>query len=185
MRAHEASLTSSRLQSMDRWMRILELLAEKPMRTKELADMAGFKWTTTQRALANLRERDYVRRDEDSGLHYIGLRMFSIGASYLNDHALLNISRSAMRALSDQTDGFVQVAERDGHCSTAIASVEPCNAAHAIAAFSMLGRRYPLHVGARGLVLLAYSQPDFVEEYLRSPLISLTAHSIADPAELR
>ncbi len=166
-------------------MRILELLAERPMRAKDLADAMGSKWTTTHRTLTYLRDNGYVWRDEDSGLHYVGRRMFSIGAAYLNHHALLNNSLPAMRTLSDEIGGFVQIAERDGTFSTAIASVEPRSPADSITASSMLGRRYPLHTGARSLVLLAYADTEFVEEYLASPLEPLTKFSITDAQELR
>ncbi|MFI1016038.1 IclR family transcriptional regulator [Streptomyces sp. NPDC020965] len=173
------------LQSMDRGMRILELLAERPMRAKDLADALGSKWATTHRTLTYLRGSGYVRRDEDSGLHYVGRRMFSIGAAYLGNHALLNNALPAMRALADEMGGFVQIAERDGAFSTAIASVEPRTPADSITASSMLGRRYPLHTGARSQVLLAYADAEVVEEYLASPLEPLTMFSITDPQELR
>lgn len=173
------------LQSMDRGMRILELLAERPMRAKDLADALGSKWATTHRTLTYLRDSGYVRRDADSGLHYVGRRTFSIGAAYLNNHTLLNNALPAMRALSDELGGFVQIAERDGTFSTAIASVEPRTPADSITASSMLGRRYPLHTGARSHVLLAYAEEEFIEEYLAAPLEPLTRFSITDPAELR
>ncbi|MEU0686944.1 IclR family transcriptional regulator [Streptomyces uncialis] len=181
----EGSTPAPTLQSMDRGMRILELLAERPMRAKELADALGSKWATTHRTLTYLRGSGYVRRDEDSGLHFVGRRMFSIGAAYLDNHALLNNALPAMRALSDERGGFVQIAERDGMFSTAIASVEPRTPADSIMASSMPGRRYPLHTGARSQVLLAHADPELVEEYLASPMEPLTEYSITDPEELR
>ncbi|MGW6457645.1 IclR family transcriptional regulator [Streptomyces sp. NPDC055078] len=181
----KASTTAPTLQSMDRGMRILELLAERPMRAKDLADALNSKWATTHRSLAYLRDNGYVWRDEGSGLHYVGRRMFSIGAAYLKNHPLLNTALPAMRALSDELGGFVQIAERDGMFSTAIASVEPRTPADSITASSMLGRRYPLHTGARSQVLLAYAGADVIEEYLASPLEPLTQFSVTDPAELR
>ncbi|MEU0987303.1 IclR family transcriptional regulator [Streptomyces sp. NPDC005953] len=179
------SASAPTLQSMDRGMRILELLAERPLRAKELADALGSKWATTHRTLTYLRNSGYVRRDEDSGLHYVGRRMFSIGAAYLDNHALLNNALPAMRALSDELGGFVQIAERDGAFSTAIASVEPRTPADSITASSMLGRRYPLHTGARSQVLLAYAGEEAIEDYLAGPLKPLTKFSITDPRELR
>lgn len=167
-------------------MLFLELLAERPMRAKELADATGAKWTTAHRTLAYLREKGYVERDEVSGLHYVGRRLFSIGVSYVNEHPLLNAGRSLLRSAADETRGFVQIAERDGGHSVALASVEPRTPPPTSAlTYSMLGRRYPLHTGARGHVLLAYSDPEFIEEYLDRPLAALTEHSITDPSRLR
>jgi DNA-binding IclR family transcriptional regulator len=172
------------LQSMHRGMLFLELLSERPMRAKELADATDTKWTTAHRTLAYLRDHDYVWRDTQSGLHYVGRRMFSIGMSYLDEHAIVNAGRPLLRSVADETGGFLQIVERDGFSSTAVAHVEPRTPIPALA-FNMLGRRFPLHTGARGQVLLAYSPPEFLDEYLSRPLAALTPHSITDPEELR
>ena len=174
------------MRSMDRGMRILELLAERPMRAKEIAQATGSPWTTAHRTLSYLREQGFVRRDDASGLHYVGRRLFHMGVSYLHDHPLLRSSRPLLRTVSDRTGGFVQIAERDGRLSIGVASVEPRSPDPSlIAAGAMLGHRSPLHTGARGHVLLAYSDPEFIEEYLAGDLVALTKFSITDPKELR
>jgi DNA-binding IclR family transcriptional regulator len=48
-----------------------------------------------------------------------------------------------------------------------------------------LGYAFPLHAGSKGQVLLAYADPEFIEEYLARPLAKLTPKTITDPGELR
>ncbi|MDI9972193.1 IclR family transcriptional regulator [Rhodococcus sp. IEGM 1307] len=184
--AHEPEKKSenSTMQSMDRGMHMLELLAEQPMRAKELAEATGAKWATAHRTLTYLRDKGFVRRDDTTGLHYVGRRMFAIGSAYLGDHPLFTTSEPLMRTAADRINGFVQIAERDGHSSVAIASVEPRIPVPTLS-YANTYRAYPLHTGARGLVLLAYCPDEFIDSYVQGPLRSFTEYTITDPAELR
>ncbi|QKW09693.1 helix-turn-helix domain-containing protein [Streptomyces sp. NA04227] len=146
-------------------MQMLEYLAEKPMRAKELAERTSTKWATAHRTLAYLREHGFVRRDEATGLHYVGRRLFAIGSSYLSEHPLFHTGEPLMRTASDRVSGFVQLAERDAYASIAIASVEPRTPIPSLS-YANTYRPYPLHVGARGLVLLAFAPDDFIDAYL-------------------
>ncbi len=172
------------MQSMHRGMQMLELLAVRPMRAKELADATGTKWATAHRTLSYLRENGFAGRDDSTGLHYVGRRLFSIGNAYLRDHPLFNTSEPLTRNSADKINCFVQIAEREGDASVVIASAEPRTPIPSISfAHSFMPR--PLHAGARGLVLLAFCPEDFTERYLGSPLRSLTERTITDPDALR
>ncbi|MEU0987314.1 IclR family transcriptional regulator C-terminal domain-containing protein [Streptomyces sp. NPDC005953] len=157
--------TSSSMQSMHRAMQMLEYLAEKPMRATELAERTSTKWATAHRTLAYLREHGFVHRDEATGLHYVGRRLFALGSSYLSEHPLFHTGEPLMRNASDRVAGFVQIAERDAYASIAIASVEPRNPVPSLS-YANTYRPYPLHIGARGLVLLAFAPAAFTDAYI-------------------
>ncbi|MFE4663738.1 IclR family transcriptional regulator [Streptomyces sp. NPDC056716] len=157
--------TSSSMQSMHRAMQMLEYLAEKPMRATELAERTSSKWATAHRTLVYLREHGFVHRDEATGLHYVGRRLFAIGSSYLNEHPLFHTGEPLMRTAADRVGGFVQIAEREAYASIAIASVEPRDPVPSLS-YANTYRPYPLHVGARGLVLLAFAPDDFCAAYV-------------------
>ncbi|MGW6460828.1 IclR family transcriptional regulator [Streptomyces sp. NPDC055078] len=154
------------MQSMHRAMQMLEYLAEKPMRATELAERTSSKWATAHRTLAYLREHGFVRRDEATGLHYVGRRLFAIGSSYLSEHPLFHTGEPLMRTASDRVGGFVQLTERDAYASIAIASVEPRRPIPSLS-YANTYRPYPLHIGARGLVLLAFAPDEFSDAYVR------------------
>jgi DNA-binding IclR family transcriptional regulator len=47
------------------------------------------------------------------------------------------------------------------------------------------GYHFPLHSGSKGLVLLAYADPEFIDEYLGAELQALTPATMTDPAAVR
>ncbi|MFE9664328.1 helix-turn-helix domain-containing protein [Streptomyces sp. NPDC005955] len=175
--------TSSSMQSMHRAMQMLEYLAEKPMRASELAERTSSKWATAHRTLVYLREHGFVHRDEATGLHYVGRRLFAIGSSYLNEHPLFHTGEPLMRTAADRVGGFVQIAEREAYASIAIASVEPRVPIPGLS-YANTYRPYPLHIGARGLVLLAFAPDDFCAAYVDHFTSVEDETAIADAAEL-
>ncbi|MFE0421743.1 IclR family transcriptional regulator [Streptomyces sp. NPDC058953] len=150
---------------MHRAMQMLEYLAEKPMRATELAERTATKWATAHRTLAYLRDHGFVRRDEATGLHYIGRRLFAIGSAYLSEHPLFHTGEPLMRTAADRVGGFVQLAERDAYASVVIASAEPRVPVPSLF-YANTYRSYPLHIGARGLVLLAFAPAEFADAYI-------------------
>ncbi|MER5768137.1 IclR family transcriptional regulator C-terminal domain-containing protein [Streptomyces sp. NPDC001985] len=177
--------TSSSMQSMHRAMRMLEHLAEKPMRATELAERTSSKWATAHRTLAYLREHGFVHRDEATGLHYVGRRLFAIGSSYLSEHPLFHTGEPLMRNAADRVGGFVQIAEREAYASIAIASVEPRDPVASLS-YGNTYRPYPLHIGARGLVLLAFAPAEFSDAYISHfASVEDDETGIGDPAALR
>jgi DNA-binding IclR family transcriptional regulator len=104
--------------------------------------------------------------------------MYSIGIAYLDNHVLVQASRALLGPVAEASGGIVQVAEREGRTSIVLAHVEPR------IAYGGVGRRLPLHIGARGQVLLAFAGAEFIEEYVSQPLEPVGENSITDRAEL-
>ncbi|WP_455359628.1 IclR family transcriptional regulator [Streptomyces sp. SYSU K21746] len=169
---------------MHRAMQMLEYLAEKPMRATELAERTSTKWATAHRTLSYLRDHGFVRRDEATGLHYVGRRLFAIGSAYLSEHPLFHTGEPLMRTAADRTGGFVQLAERDAYASVVIASVEPRDPIPSLS-YANTYRPYPLHVGARGLVLLAFAPDEFIDAYIDHFSTAEEEGAIDDPASMR
>lgn len=172
------------MQSMHRAMQMLEYLAEKPMRATELAERTSSKWATAHRTLVYLRENGFVRRDEATGLHYVGRRLFAIGSSYLSEHPLFHTGEPLMRNAADRLGGFVQIAERDAYASIAIASVEPRVPVPGLS-YANTYRPYPLHIGARGLVLLAFAPAEFSDAYIQHFAAAEDETAISDTVALQ
>lgn len=164
-------------------MAVLEEIAERPMRAKEVAEALGIKWTTAYRTIAYLHDNGFLeKRDDASGLYHIGSRLYYIGSSYVNHLPVLQSSEPYLRAAAEDTGATVQLVERYRRRSVVLSVVEPTSSAHIPK--TTIGWHFPLHCGAKGQVLLAYAEPAFVQEYLRAPLQALTPHTITDPGEL-
>lgn len=170
------------LQGLGRSMAILEALADRPMRAKELSDALGVKWTTAYRALAYLVDNGYLKRDEATGVYYIGSRLYYIGSSYVANLPILQVSRPYLKAAAEETGGTAQLCERDGFRSVVLSVFE---AKSEYIPKTTIGYHFPLHCGSKGQVLLAYAGDALIEEYLARPLEMLTPHTLADPVRLR
>jgi DNA-binding IclR family transcriptional regulator len=171
------------LQGVGRAMAMLELLADRPMKAKELTETLGIKWTTAYRTLAYLRDNGYLARDDSTGVYYIGSRLYYIGSSYVNHLPILQGSGPYLKAAAEETGATVQLVERDRYRSVALLVLEPTEGEYIPK--TTIGYHFPLHCGAKGQVLLAYAEPDLIEEYLSRPLHALTPHTTTDPDQLR
>ena len=163
-------------------MDVLEVLADSPMRAKELADLLEIKWTTAYRTLAYLGDNGYLKRDGATGNYYIGSRLYYIGSAYVAHLPILQVSRPYLKAAAEETGATVQLVERDGYRSVVLNVFEPSSD---YIPKTTIGYHFPLHCGSKGHVLLAYAGPDFIEEYLSHPLEVLTPYTITDPDGLR
>lgn len=170
------------LQGVGRAMEILEAVAARPMRASEIAERLSLKWTTAYRSLAYLLESRYLRRDDATGVYSVGPRLYYLGQAYLRNHPLRDAGAQALRALAYETGGSAQLNEREGFQATVLMAVD--------ATLEMIPKttpefHFPLHTGAKGLTLLAFSEPSVFEEMIRRPLAALTEASITDPDVLR
>lgn len=163
-------------------MAVLEELADRPMRAKELAKALGIKWTTAYRTLAYLRDNGYLKKDDATGIYYVGPRLYYVGSSYVASLPIIQASRPYLKAAADETGAAAQLVERDRLRSIALLVFE---AKSEYIPKTTIGFHFPLHCGSKGHVLLAYAEPDFIEEYLSGPLETLTPHTITDPDLMR
>lgn len=179
--AAKAASSYTSLQGVGRALEVLEAVADRPMRASEIAERLGLKWATAYRSLAHLCEARYLRKDDASGIYYIGPRMHLIGEAYLVNHPLLDAGADALRALAHDADASAQLNEREGFVATVLMAVDP----HLeIIPKTTPEFNFPLHAGSKGHVLLAYSDPDVFKEMTNAPLVSLTEKTITDPGEL-
>lgn len=171
------------LQGVDRALRTLEALAERPMRTSDLAEELGISWATLQRTLAQLESAEFIERD-DAGLFRIGRKTWLLGSTYLVGHRLLELAIPLLsRASAEIPSAVLQLVERSGGTSVVLHSHEA--ASSEVITRTTYGYHFPLHCGSKGLVLLAHEDDEFIEDYLSRPLISLTPQTLTDPDELR
>jgi DNA-binding IclR family transcriptional regulator len=153
------------------------------MRAKDLAEALGIKWTTAYRTIAYLHDNGFLERDDATGLYYIGARLYYIGSSYVNHLPVLQASGAHLQEAAERAGATVQLVQRYGARSVVLAVAEPTGVSHIPK--TTIGWHFPLHCGAKGQVLLAYSDQGFIDEYLEAPLQGLTPYTVTDPDELR
>jgi DNA-binding IclR family transcriptional regulator len=178
----EGARAYAALQGVGRAVEVLEAVAERPMRAKEIAEVLGLKWTTAYRTITYLYEHRYLRRDDASGTYSIGPRLYFLGQAYLLDNPLLAAGAQTLRALAYETGANAQLNEREGTVAMVLLAVD---AKLEIIPKTTAEFRFPLHTGSKGQVLLAFSGPEVYHEMVRRPLVPLTERSITRPDELR
>ena len=170
------------LKGVDRALHVLDCVATSPGRAIDLAARLNVPWATLHRTLAQLESKGFLKRDPSGNRYSIGPRTWLIGTSYLADHAVLDAATPYLDAIADQSDFTVQLTERSGRLSVVLYSRHRPGQEITKAAY---GFHFPLHCGSKGQVLLAYSDPDFIDEYVSGELERFTAETLTDAGELR
>lgn len=174
--------TPATLQGLERAFAILERLAERPMRAKELADLLGLKWATAHRTLTFLRHSECLAYEDATGLYRIGPRLYYLGSAYLGSVPLVTAALPLLRIASRETGATAQLVVRYRRRSMNLIVVE--STGH-IVPRSTIDFHFPLHCGSKGRVLLAYADDEFIEQYLSVPLETLTENTLTNSEELR
>ncbi|MGH3414039.1 MAG: IclR family transcriptional regulator [Marmoricola sp.] len=166
--------------------RALAILGELGAGERSLDDLAGsldVHKTTVLRLLRTLESDRFVRRD-DHHRYTLGSRLFELGASSLEQHAVRDIALPHLRSLGRETGGqAVHLAVLEGDHAVYVAKVESTNP---VRMYSQVGLPAPVHATAVGKVLAS----DLPERQLSALLADLdyhafTARTITDESSFR
>lgn len=141
------------VQSLDRALDILELLANRPngLGVTDVAAAIGLHKSTAGRLLIALRERGYLEKDPATSTYRIGLKCVDLAGSQL-DHLELKVeAKPAMYELSATTGqtAFLAIL-KDDH----MVYVEKTEAYNSLRRYSIIGTQAPLHSTALGKAAL-------------------------------
>jgi len=177
-------MADSALQTVDRALVVLELLADHPegLRPVDVAEAMGLNKVTTHRLLSTLLARDFVERHEDSGRYYVGLRLIEISSLRLNSLELKTEAQPWLRHLVSQTGQPAHLAIYD---QDEIVYIEKVETIHSIRMYSQIGKRSPVYCTALGKVLLAALTDDEILAVLnRIDLKAYTPLTLTDPEKI-
>jgi DNA-binding IclR family transcriptional regulator len=170
------------LQGVSRALKVMELLAQTPMRASEAAEALTMSWATLHRTLSQLEADEFIERDA-AGVYRIGRRTWLLGSTYLVGHRLLELAIPLMKQASlDAPSAVFQLVERSEGTAVVLYSHEAMTGEYITR--TDYGYHFPLHTGSKGQVLLAYAGEGFIHQYLSSNLIALTQASVTDPDDL-
>lgn len=121
----------------------------------------------------------------NNGSYVLGPAAYRLGLSITPSVSIGRIAAPFMKALVDICEETVLIGTLDRDMGRVI-YVEKLESARSIRYTVPLGTSRPLYCSAAGRVLLAFSDQEYVDEYLRTePLVALTPQTITNPAELR
>lgn len=147
-----AGVAAETSQTLDRGLRVLEVLAESPegLTVTELAGALGVGRTVVYRLVVTLEQHAFLRRSAD-GRCRLGLAVLTMGRQV--QPLVRDVAMPSLRLLADAVGATAHLTLVDGNEAMAALVVEPTRSDLHVA--YRTGSRHPLEAGAAGRAVLA------------------------------
>lgn len=194
MKQHVLKPSGARSQvgSVERALTILELLADRRdgLTASDLSRRARIPKSTLSYILRTLVGRGYVRRDVESGLHTLGIRLLSLGGQAMQSMELREVAMPHLRQISERTRLDAHLAILDHGDAVYIERVESPGF---IKMATWIGRRMTPHITAVGKALICQHEKHEVQEIFKlhhikpatPKTITTLSHLLTDLADTR
>lgn len=176
----EPAKRNATLKSVNRALEVLEYIAGNPGRAIDISEGLDISWATLHRTLKQLEIGGFLSKSPNTNRYRVGSRMWFIGSTYIASHPFLEPARAHLNKAAKNSQITVQLVERSKFQATVLYNSNSENTVTRAA----VGYHFPLHAGSKGQVLLAYSSPEFIKNYLKSDLVKLTANTETDTEKL-
>jgi IclR family acetate operon transcriptional repressor len=174
---------SGNLQSVNRALRALELIAEAgELGVSELGRRLDVHKATASRLVATLAERGMVERDPLTEKYRLGFGLIRLAGAAMASMDLVRTARPILEDLADRTRETVNLGVLSGD---AVVYIDQVTGTRSIVAVSWVGRRTPLHATSNGKMLLASLDDRERDRLLAGKLDRTTPATITDPGKLR
>jgi IclR family transcriptional regulator, acetate operon repressor len=182
-RAFNAPAEPNAVQSLDRALKILAIVAEADgLSLSEIAERAALAPSTAYRMLTTLGNHGMVEFDGPDQLWSVGVETYRMGAAFLRRRKLVDRARIVMQQLMESTGETANLGVAEDDCVVFVSQVETHQA---IRAFFRPGSRSPFHASGIGKAILAHLGADRVEAIIaKTGLQSFTDRTLAREAEL-
>ncbi|WP_233853521.1 IclR family transcriptional regulator [Paraburkholderia sp. HD33-4] len=169
--------------SVDSALKLLAIVADHPgLGVSELAERAGLNTSRAFRLLSTLAEHRLIERSSDPAQYKLGTQALVLGIAAGRQIDLAAVSQAPLMRLVEIFNEACQIRVRDGDETVCIARVE---SSHAVRVHGTIGNRRPIHVGASGKLLLAYTPETEREVLLNRQLRAYTGETRVDADSLR
>jgi len=181
----ESEKSKYQVPNLDRALRIMEFLSEKPRgATKaEIARVLKYPNNSVFRIVSTLEESGYVVRNEESNEYSLSCKMLSLGYKSLVQNNLVELAADLLRGLRDETRETALLGtllEGEGVVLEQELSPEP------IKFMVAPGTRFVLHTAAPGKAMLAWlDERERERQIAQVDFVSFTPGTITTPAAYR
>ena len=171
------------IHSIQRAVKILDLYDEniKYLGVSEIARKLDINKSTVYRIVNTLKMEELLIQNEDNHKYRLGYKILDIANRMRKQYGDKDIAIEEMKKLRDKTGEAVLLSVYTHMGGVCIEKVETKNA---IKLTSKPGHTTPLHSGATGKILLAYTDPAEREKVLSQNLESYTESSTTDKKEI-
>ena len=180
--APAGAATSAPVQSVDRAITILELLArEGESSVTEIAAGLGVHKSTAFRLLATLETHRLVEQVNDRGRYRLGVGNLRLAGATTARLDVVSEARPVTRQLATDTGETVNITVRSDESALYL---DQAAGSSALQSHNWVGQRIPLHATSNGKVLLSELSPDDLAEALPD-LPRFTDHTITSRERMR
>ncbi|MDW6023857.1 IclR family transcriptional regulator [Mesorhizobium sp. BAC0120] len=182
-RAFNAPVDPTAVQSLDRALRILSIVAGSDgLSLSEVAERSGLAASTAYRMLTTLQSHGMVEFAEQQQLWSVGVEAFRIGSAFLRSRKLVDRARSVMQELMEKTGETANLGVAEDDCVVFVSQVETHQA---IRAFFRPGTRSPFHASGIGKAILAHLSPARLEAIIEETRLEpFTAKTLSHSSDL-
>jgi IclR family acetate operon transcriptional repressor len=173
--------SAAQVQSVDRAISVLELLAQGEAGITEIAGELGVHKSTVSRLVSVLEARGLVEQLGERGKYAIGFGVVRLAGAATGRMDLTKLGQPVCQALADSFGETVNIAVHDAGVAI---NITQARGSAAISAVNWIGQRTPLHATSSGKVLLAYLPADERKRLASLPLDSYTENTVTDAGRL-
>jgi len=170
--------TAAQVQSVDRAISVLEMLAHGEAGITEIAGELGVHKSTASRLVSVLESRGLVEQLGERGKYAIGFGVVRLAGAATGRMDLTKLGQPTCQSLADEFGETVNIAVADQGVAI---NITQARGSAAISAQNWIGQRTPLHATSSGKVLLAFMVAEERKRLLGLALDSYTPHTIVDP----
>ena len=152
------------------------------MTKMEIARKIGIPYSTAFNLLNTMEQHGYVRKDEEAGRYYLGLKILSLGGVPLRDVSLRDTAAPVLADLVRQTGLTAHLAILDRGEAVYIDKREPNGF---LKINSWIGKRNYVHSSAVGKALIAWRSAEEVQEICAAGFAKRTAKTITSLRRLK
>ncbi|MFI6099136.1 IclR family transcriptional regulator [Lentzea sp. NPDC051213] len=173
--------SAAQVQSVDRAISVLELLAQGEAGITEIAGELGVHKSTVSRLVSVLEARGLVEQLGERGKYAIGFGVVRLAGAATGRMDLTKLGQPVCQSLADSFGETVNIAVHDAGVAI---NITQARGSAAVSAVNWIGQRTPLHATSSGKILLAYLAADERKRLVSLPLDSYTENTVISPDQL-
>ena len=172
-----------KIQSVERALRLLELLAEGDLRLNAISKTLDLNVSTCHHLLSTLMDNGYVAQSTRDRSYFLGNKISELSRSRMRQFNISEVAMNDLRALNEKTGETVHLAVMQGDELVTLAVLD---SHHAVRVVSDTGAKSDAaHATATGKAILAWLPEQEIERIIeRHGLMRFTDKTIIDRHEL-
>lgn len=184
MPSPELKLMKNTPTSTQKALSLLEFFSERRpwIGLSEFSKLSGYNKATTLRMLKALESKGFIEQDETN-------RSYGLGTAFLRyaqlREAVFPLTQAVMVLLQELGEATGEMAHASLMTGDALATIGSVQSTHSNRVFIEAGEALPLHATASGLVYLAFSSEETINQALSGKLSVHGENTLTDPAAVR